>query len=118
MTPQDILATCNGLRIVEERQNNELFAEVVILANEMSQWNERFSEIFGPPVKPAGAQASENDLYLTKDYGGNLGGILPNQILYKNTFEGRTIFAMFWPWQADAEEEYSKVTLKIVVLLQ
>ena len=56
-----------------------------------------FKNILGPAVKPAGVKPTENDLQLTRDYG----GIWINQILFKKEIGNVTFIAMFWPWQDD-----------------
>ena len=116
MTLLDIMGRCSALRIADEICKNELYVEVVFYKEELDKWNALFTEIFGSAMKPAGIEPTEEHLTLTKDYGGVRGGILSEQILFKKIFDGRTVIAMFWPWQECEEGTEEKITLKMAVL--
>ncbi len=116
MTLPEIVKKCSELRIAEVISNNVLYVELVIYKEEFDRWNEILTEVFGPAIKPAGIEPTDEHLNLTKNYGGVQGGILKEQTLFKMTSEGRTVIAMFWPWQCIEEGEEEKVTLKMAVL--
>jgi hypothetical protein len=95
MTLKEIINKCDTLSIHEERCLNDEFCELVFYTKETDEWNRVFADILGPAIKPAGAKPTEDDQYLTKDYG----GIWDHQTLFKKEFDGVTVIAMFWPWQ-------------------
>ena len=107
MILKEIIKKCSMLSIYEERRITDGYGELVFYNKEIDGWNKIFADIFGPPIKPAGAKPTKDDLDLTKDFG----GISVNQILFKKEFGDGTAIAMFWPWQDNIH-----TTLKIVFL--
>ncbi len=107
MTLSEILKAFGDLEIVEKRSINNEYNELVFLNKEIDQWNNILSEIYGPPIKPAGIKPTEEDLMITKNYG----GIFNNQTLFKKKFDNGTLIAMFWPWQDSVH-----ITLKMALL--
>lgn len=107
MKVTDVIDQCKNLTIVHKRRITPDYAEVVLPSKDILYWADVFSRIFGEPVSPAGIKPSEEDIALTK----NFGGIGLHETLYRKDFAGGTLLAMFWPWQ-DGEH----TTLKIVSL--
>ncbi len=101
MTLIDIIKNCgdkwNALSIYKTRCIADKYVELVLYNKEIERWNKIFTDIFGPAIKPAGAKPTDNDLVLTKDYG----GVYTHQTLYKKQFNNSTVIAMLWPWQND-----------------
>ncbi len=104
---KEIVEQCSGLGIYEKRDITDEYVELVFYNKEQDEWNRIFTDILGPVIKPAGLEPTEDDLRLTKDYG----GIRINQTLFKKKFDGVTVIAMFWPWQ-----DGMQTTLKIGLL--
>lgn len=71
------------------------YVELVFYNKKLREWDKIFSNILGPAKKPAGVKPSQDDLHLTKDYG----GIWVNQTLFTKEFDDFTVIAMYWPWQ-------------------
>lgn len=107
MTLKEILEKCSMLEIHEERENSEEYVELIIRKTEIDRWIETLANTLGTPQKPAGAAPTEEDISVTKDYG----GIAENQVLFRRKFEAVSVLAMFWPWGDDVY-----VTLKMVCL--
>ncbi len=107
MTLKDITERFSNLSIYEQRDISDDYDELVFYTKEVDQWNKLFTDILGPPLKPAEAKPTKDDLRLTKYYG----GIDRNQILFKKEFDDVTVMAMFWPW---SDKEHT--TLKIIFL--
>lgn len=107
MTVEEILQSCNGLTICEERSREQEYCELVFLNEEIDRWNAIFTRLLGPAIKPKGLQPTADDLSLTAAYGGITGG----QVLFRKDFGSEIVLAMFWPWQNG-----SKVTLKVALL--
>lgn len=104
---EDIIAQCSKLSVIEDRCCNEEYRELVFLKKDLDQWSRIFTDILGPAVKPAGENPTEDDLRLTKTYG----GVNECQTLFKREFEYGTVIVMFWPWQDNA-----RITLKMALL--
>ena len=104
---KEIMEKCSGLNIDEQRSITDEYAELVFLNKEIGAWRKVLSDILGPEAKPAGAEPSESDLDLTKDYG----GIHSNQTLFMKAVEEGSIIAMLWPWQDGVH-----TTLKMAVV--
>lgn len=94
MTLREIIEKCSGLSVYEERCITDEYGELVFYNQEITEWNKISADIFGPAVKPAGMKPTEDDLHLTKDYG----GIWVDQTLFKGEFGDVIVIAMFWPW--------------------
>ena len=95
MTLKEIIEKCGRLSVREKRCITDEYGELVFYNREIDEWNKTFADIFGPAIKPAGSKPTEDDLDLTRDYG----GIWIDQTLFRKNFDGVTIIAMFWPWQ-------------------
>ena len=95
MTLREIIKKCGALSIDEKRRMSDGFCELVFYNKDIDAWNNLFADMLGNAVKAAGREPTENDQYLTKDYG----GILLNQTLFKKEFDDVIVIAMFWPWQ-------------------
>ena len=108
MTLKDILEKCSNLRIDEKRVITDDYNELVFYNQDIDEWNKIFTELFGSAIKPSGRIPSENDLQLSKDYG----GIYDNQTLFKTEFDGTTVIAMFWPWRDDIHTTLKLARLK------
>ncbi len=98
MTVKQILDRCSMLNVREIRRVTDGYVELVFSNKKLGEWNKVFSEILGPPKKPAGVKPSTEDLHLTKD----CGGIWINQTLFSKEFDDFHVIAMYWPWQDDA----------------
>jgi hypothetical protein len=107
MRLKEIIKKCDTLSIDEERRMSDEFCELVFYNKDTDEWNKIFADILDHAVKPAGIEPTEDDQYLTKDYG----GILFGQTLFKKEFDDATVIAMFWPWQDGLH-----TTLKMVLL--
>ena len=95
MTLNEIIKKFATLSISEMRRNSDEFCELVFYNKDTDEWNKIFTDILGHPVKPAGMEPTEEDQYLTKDFGGTWS----NQTVFKREFDDVTVIAMFWPWQ-------------------
>ena len=94
MTLQEVLERCGELELCEQRCVTDEYVEIVFFNRDKDKWNETFTAIFGPPVSPMGQDPTEDDLKLTKDYG----GVWRNQVLYKKIEDNVIMMAMLWPW--------------------
>ena len=104
---KEIFEKCSMLSVEDKRCFTDDYVWLVFPNKQMDKWNEVFNDVFGPAAKPAGIMPSEDNLHLTKDYG----GIRKNQTLFKKEFDNATVIAMFWPWQDNI-----RTTLKMVLL--
>ena len=107
MTAKEVIDRFSGLGIYEKRCIKNDYVEIVFFNNEITEWSKRVIEIFGSPLKPAGANPNKEDADLTKKHG----GIYDNQTLFKKEFDDCIMIAMFWPWQ-----DNKHTTLKIALL--
>jgi len=107
MSLKEIIDRCGVSNVHEVRHITDEYGELVFYKRKVDEWNRVFSNILGPPVKPAGVEPSQDDRNLAKDYG----GIWVNQTLFKKEFDGFTLIAMYWPWQDGVH-----VTLKMAHL--
>ena len=107
MKLKEIVDKFAGLKVYEQRQQQDDYAELVFFNKDLDAWTRILTQDLGSAAKLPGAQPSENDLILTEPYG----GILENQILFKKKFPQGLILAMFWPW---SDNEHT--TLKIAQL--
>lgn len=107
MTLKEIMERCEGLRVYERRNSDELRDVRVFYNEDIGEWDKIFNDILGHPIKPAGVNPTEDDVDLTKNYG----GIWSNQTLFKKEFNEITVMAMLLPWQDDIH-----TTLKTVIL--
>ncbi len=92
----------------EERVLTEDYAEFVILSKDVKKWTQVFLESMNN-VKPKGVEPSEEQLLITKEFG----GIYRDQTLFLNDMGDASIIAMFWPW-----EDSEHTTVKIAVFRQ
>ncbi|MCK4809874.1 MAG: hypothetical protein KAS99_02930 [Candidatus Omnitrophica bacterium] len=107
MTLNEINEKFNHLEISEKRDMSDDYTELVFYTKDLDEWNKIFIDTLGPAIKPPGIKASDNDMALTRDYG----GIQDNQTLFKKEFESVVIIAMLWPWQ-----DNEHITLKMALL--
>jgi hypothetical protein len=94
MTLREIIEKCSTLSVHEERCLNDEYGELVFYNREIDEWKKILADIFGPAIKPAGVKPTQDDLHLTKEYG----GVWVDQTLFKKEFDDYTVIAMFWPW--------------------
>ncbi len=97
MTLKQIIDKCGMRNVCEVRRITDDYAELVFYNQKLDKWNKILGGILGSPKKPAGKEPSEDDLHLTRDYG----GIWVNQTLFRKEFGDFTLIAMYWPWQDD-----------------
>ncbi|MDB4349505.1 hypothetical protein OAA99_00965 [Omnitrophica bacterium] len=107
MILEKIIKRCDALSVYEERCASDEYYEIVFYTKDTDEWNKIFINVFGHPIKPAGARPTKHDLRLTKNYK----GVYDNQTLFKKEFDDVTVIAMFWPW-----EDGNFTTLKMAVL--
>ena len=107
MKLSELLKDYSNLNIDEKRCVTDDYVWLVFFNKEVAEWNKIFTSILGPAVKPAGANPSQDDLRLTKDYG----GVRREQTLFKKEFDDATVIAMFWPWQDNL-----RTTLKMILI--
>ncbi len=87
------------------RIDNDDYFEAVIKSSHLNGIIHILEGVFGPPAQPSRNKLSKEIENLIKD----AGGLRRGQTLYFLNKEGRSIFAMLWPWR-DGE----KITIKIV----
>ena len=104
---KEIFDKFSMLNIHENRKFTDEYCELVFLNKEITEWERVFTDIFGSAVKPSKVKPTEDDLLITKEFG----GICTNQTLFKKDYANNTIIAMFWPWQ-----DLTYITLKIVLM--
>ena len=109
MTINEIVEKFGTLKIDEKRNVTDQIGEFVIFSEDVDQWYNLLSEMFGPAVKAEGEKPSQEDLALTKKYG----SIYSSQTLFKKDFDDYAVIAMLWPW---GDREHT--TLKIAILSQ
>lgn len=109
MSIQMILEKCSELEIKKIKKQKEDYLEIVFFAGDLIKWNELFTNLFGPAVKPAGQKPSGRDQVLTRE----LRGIRPNQTLFFNKVGNNDMIAMFWPW-----DDKRHITLKVSARMQ
>ena len=107
MTLKEIIKKCGTLSIDEQRRMSDEFCELVFYNKDTDEWNKILADILGRAIKPAGREPTENDQYLTRNYGGTRF----DQTLFKKEFGDVTVIAMFWPWQDGIH-----TTLKMIIL--
>ena len=106
MTLKKIIEKCSILSVHDKRIISDEYNELVFYNKEIDKWNKIFADVLGPAIKPAGVEPTEDDLQLTKDYG----GIYNNQTLFRKEFDDVTVIVMLWPWEDDIH-----TTLKMVL---
>ena len=104
---KNIMEKCSALNIHEKRKETDEYCEIVFHTNETNQWEEIFTDLFGPAVKMKKAKPTKEDEDITEKYG----GIYVGQTLFKKEDNGSTIIAMFWPWQ-----DNTYTTLKVALV--
>ena len=107
MLIKEIVDKIGMSNVYEVRRLTDKYGELIFCSKKTDEWSKVFTNILGPAVKPAGVNPTENDLQLTRDYG----GIWINQILFKKEIRNVKFIAMFWPWQDDIH-----TTLKMAFL--
>jgi hypothetical protein len=107
MTLKEIMDKCNMRDVCEVRHMTDDYAELVLSNRQLDSWSRILCDVLGPPKKPVGDKPSEEDLCLTKGYG----GIWINQTLFRKEFGDLAVMAMYWPWQ-----NYTHTTLKMVII--
>lgn len=86
------------------RIDNEDYFEAVVKSSDLDVIVRILEGVFGPPAWPSRNKLSKEVEGLIK----NAGGLRKSQTLYLLNKEGRSVFAMLWPWQ-DGE----RITVKI-----
>ncbi len=104
MILKTLQAKCEPLGIKKIKKQKEDYLELVFFAKDIKQWNELFTGLLGPALKPAGQKPSALDLNLTREFR----GIRSNQTLFAGKIENAAVLAMFWPW-----DDRQHVTLKL-----
>lgn len=90
-----LLDEAKDLKIVEKRCSTDEYAEIVIDNAELPQWETILAAHMGEPASPVGARPKDDELALTKEYG----GIWKDQVLYKRlNDDGSIIIAILRPW--------------------
>jgi hypothetical protein len=95
MLIKEIVEKIGMSNVYEVRRITDTYGELIFYSKKTDEWSKAFTNILGPAVKPAGVKPTENDLQLTRDYG----GIWINQILFRKEIGNVKFIAMFWPWQ-------------------
>ena len=70
MIMEEIIDALGSLDVHETRDLTNDSIELVVRNDQLDEFNEVISAVLGPPRKPPGAEASEDDLNLTKECGG------------------------------------------------
>lgn len=107
MSLDEIVKQFSNLKIVDERELSNSYVEVVVLNEEISEWNTILTSVLDSALKPQDKDPSSNDLKIADAYG----GIRSNQTLYRKDFNTHVIIAMFWPWGDQVH-----TTIKIIFL--
>ena len=108
MTLKGIIEKCNRLGVFDTRFITDEYVELVFYSKEIDEWHRIFVDFLGPATKPPGIEPTQDDIRLTKDYG----GIWGNQTLFKKDFGDSTIISMFWPWQDNTHTTLKTVLFK------
>ncbi len=95
MNPKAIMDKAEGLVMVESRQIQDDYVEVVFLNAELQAWQKHLEMFLGPALKPAGHAPEARHELMAKPYG----GIRTGQTLYGKEFGPHRIVALLWPWQ-------------------
>lgn len=95
MTLEKINENYKHLNVFEKRQVSENYIDIVFFNEQLSEWNQVFSSIFGNAIKFTGIEPDKKALDLTEEFG----GIQKEQTLYYKKFDDSSVIAMFWPWQ-------------------
>lgn len=107
MTAKQIIDSLNDVEIYQHRKVVDNYAEIVIMSKDILVCTEVIQQILGQPQSAAGIEPTDEDIELTKAFGGLAG----NQTLFRKDFADNIIISMFWPWQ-DGEH----ITVKVVCL--
>ncbi len=107
LSTKEILDKCRGLKIVRRRRLTDEYAELVLPSPDILYWRAVFDKIFGEPLSPAGIKPRAEDIAAAKYFG----GIGLRDTLYRKESDGKTVIAIFWPWQ-----DQQHTTLKIIIL--
>lgn len=107
MTLKQIIEKCSGLKISEQRCDEDEYKEFVIETKEVEGFNAVLTDILGEPAKGPGVKPTKDQLQLIKEYG----GLRNNQTLFVKEFDAEKIIVMFWPWEDEVH-----VTVKMAVV--
>lgn len=108
---------CNS--IVEVRDDSDNYEEIVLLNDDISEWNKALTEKLGPPLiskEEYEIVGSSEDVLKSKidvalEIADNYGGVSQGQTLYHGIHDSTVILIMIWPWQNN-----KNVTLKKAIL--
>ena len=89
-----LLEEAKNVPILELRADDNEEVEFVLKVGELEKLGTLLQSFFGEPVKPKGQAPSKEAEVLTEPFG----GIRDNQTLYHTKYNGRSCFAMIWPW--------------------
>lgn len=104
---KEIIEKVSALDVFEKRKVTDEYVEIVFYNKDVGKWNNLFTDILGPAIKPQGAKPAKDIKHLAEEYG----GIYDNQTLFKKEFDDSSIIVMFWPWSNGVH-----TTLKIILL--
>ena len=91
------------------RAEDDIYFEAVFSKGNLGGLTKRLENIFGAPTWPSKNKLPAEIEKTIGDYG----GIEKGQTLYFWHQEGRSVFAMLWPWQSGEQ-----VTLKVASVSQ
>lgn len=89
-----LLEEAKNLPILELRADDAEEVEFVLKVAQLDQLGTLLQGFFGEPLKPKGQVPNKEAEDLTEPFG----GIRDNQTLYHIKYNGRSCFAMIWPW--------------------
>ncbi len=94
-----VLQKCKNAQLQISEKRNYTFerVELVVYRNDIDEWKRIFAEDYGGIRKDEGATPTEEDMAITKSYG----GVNEMQTLFVKELESFTAIAMFWPWGDD-----------------
>ena len=108
---------CNA--IVEVRDDSDSYEEIVLLNDDISEWNKALNEKLGPPLisrEEYEIVGSSEDVLTSKidvalELADNYGGISQGQTLYHGIYDSTVILIMIWPWQNNKNATLKKAIL-------
>jgi hypothetical protein len=97
MKLEPIIQQIKTLPIKELRRETRDYCEIVLANEQIDACREILESALGSPVKQAGAEATEEMVALTEDFG----EIVDHQVLFSKADKEHTLIAMLWPWRDD-----------------
>lgn len=96
-------------RIVEQRELNESYEEIVILNKDWKHWVEALSQNLSNPLTHEDLNCENENESNQKllDFANNSGGLRAGQFLFHKSESGSQTIVLVWPWQDDTH-----ITLK------